>query len=101
MIYELLKEGRENALSPQYLQVVTGLQNEREVRRQVEAERLKGNIIISNIGGSGGYYRPATTEEVRDFIRTYEYRARATIKIIEIAKLYLRKTEGMEVEVTS
>ncbi len=94
MIFELLKEGRENALSPDYLKTAAGLQSEREVRRQVEEERREGKVILSSMGRGGGYYKPANTEEVREFIRVFEARAKGTLFTLNSARRYLEEIEG-------
>lgn len=48
MIKELLHTGIENALSPEYLSVVTGLGSIRAVQKQIERERREGAVIFSS-----------------------------------------------------
>lgn len=86
IIYELLDIGKENALSTEYLKQALGFRN---VRKQVERERLNGKIIISS--SDGGYYKPSNSLEVKEFVRNLENTANSMIKIAELAKVYCER----------
>lgn len=90
MIEELLHTGIENALSPEYLAAVTGLDTVRAVQKQIERERREGAVILSSTVPPGGYYLPANKSEVAKFIRTLENRADKTMEALNSAKKYLR-----------
>ena len=75
MIEELLHTGIQNALSPEYLAAVTGLDSVRAVQKQIERERRSGAVILSSTVPPGGYYLPANRSEVMRFIRTLENRS--------------------------
>lgn len=82
--------GIENALSPEYLAAVTGLDTVRAVQKQIERERREGAVILSSTVPPGGYYLPANKSEVAKFIRTLENRADKTMEALNSAKKYLR-----------
>lgn len=91
MIKELLHTGINNALSPEYLAAVTGVESVRAVQKQIERERREGAVILSSSVPPGGYYLPANKNEVLQFIRTLENRAGKTMEALESAKECLRK----------
>ena len=76
MIYQLLKQhgakGANNAMTTKKLMRLTGL-SKREVTKAVERERRK-HFICSRMTNGGGYYRPATSGEVLDYIKSQEKR---------------------------
>lgn len=91
MIEEILHTGIQNALSPEYLAAVTGLDSVRAVQKQIERERRGGAVILSSTQPPGGYYLPANREEVRRFIRTLENRAGETMRVLDSARKYLEE----------
>lgn len=91
MIEEILHTGIQNALSPEYLAAVTGLDSVRAVQKQIERERRSGAVIPSSTQPPGGYYLPANREEVRRFIRTLENRAGETMRALDSARKYLEE----------
>lgn len=91
MIEEILHTGIQNALSPEYLVAVTGLDSVRAVQKQIERERRSGAVILSSTQPPGGYYLPANREEVRRFIRTLENRAGETMRVLDSARKYLEE----------
>lgn len=91
MIEEILHTGIQNALSPEYLAAVTGLDSVRAVQKQIERERRSGAVILSSTQPPGGYYLPANREEVRRFIRTLENRAGETMRALDSARKYLEE----------
>lgn len=91
-IMELLPEGKENAISSEDLVEKINLKNSRELRLQIAKERNAGAIILSTT--AGGYYRSTDREEIAEFIRTLEKRAKSTMKVLKSAKRYLKNVEG-------
>ena len=91
MIEEILHTGIQNALSPEYLAAVTGLDSVRAVQKQIERERRSGAVILSSTQPPGGYYLPANREEVRQLIRTLENRAGETMRALDSARKYLEE----------
>lgn len=91
MIEEILHTGIQNALSPEYLAAVTGLDSVRAVQKQIERERRSGAVILSSTQPPGGYYLPANREKVRQFIRTLENRAGETMRALDSARKYLEE----------
>ena len=93
MVQEVLKIGKENALSPEYLVAKLNLNSVRALQRQVETECRLGAVILSSSMPPGGYYLPGSSHEVREFIRTLENRADGTMEALNSARQYFR---GME-----
>lgn len=91
MIQEILKIGKENALSLEYLANKLHLGTVRALQKQVEKERKQGAVILSSSVPPGGYYLPGSRQEVMEFIRTLENRADGTLEALESAKRYLGK----------
>lgn len=89
MIYEFLKTGEENALSPEYLKSSLGFSSVRALQKQVERERREGKVILSSTTPPGGYYLPNNAAEVRRFVKTLESRGQRTLLAIEGAKRFL------------
>lgn len=89
MVKEILKIGKENALSPEYLAARLNLRTVRALQKQVERERKKGAVILSSSIPPGGYYLPGSRHEVSEFIRTLENRAGGTMEALDSAKAYL------------
>ena len=89
MVYEILKVGERNALSPDYLRVVLGFKNNRALQKQIEKERRQGKVILSSTQPPGGYFLPETKQEIRRFIRTLENRGRKTLDALNGARALL------------
>lgn len=96
MIFELLEIGEENALSPEYLKTLSGFSSVRAVQRQIERERAEGRVILSSTTPPGGYYRPKTELEIRQFIQTLENRGIKTLLALEGARKMLAEMEGQK-----
>lgn len=79
MIYEILQErgaiGEENAMPTETLMELTGLRP-RVIRQRVNAERRTMRFIASTRKKKGGYYIPATGEEMAEFLRKQEIACR-------------------------
>ena len=93
MIHELLKYGRRNAVSPDYLKKLLGLTSTRAVQKQVEYERRQGKVILSNTQAPGGYFLPETRQEIECFIKTLENRGNSTLEILDSSKKLLKEFE--------
>lgn len=95
MVYEALKIGEENALSPDYLRVTLGLTSNRAVQKQIERERRQGKVILSSTQPPGGYFRAANKHDIRQFIKTLENRGSKTLDALNSAKALLKEFEKM------
>lgn len=54
MVSELLKLGKNNAVTHEYLTAVLGLRSRRELWKQIQIERTAGALILPD--NAGGYY---------------------------------------------
>ena len=93
MVYEILKVGEENALSPDYLRVTLGFTSNRAVQKQIEKERGQGKVILSSTTSPGGYYRSNSPMDIRKFCITLENRANRTLDALNGAKALLKDLE--------
>ena len=89
MVYEILKVGERNALSPNYLRAALGFTSNRAVQKQIEHERKQGKVILSSTQPPGGYFLPETKQEIRRFIRTLENRGSKTLDALNGARALL------------
>ena len=96
MVYEVLKVGERNALSPDYLRVTLRLTSNRAVQKQIEQERRQGKVILSSTQPPGGYFLPETKQEIRQFIRTLENRGSKTLDVLDGARKLLEEFEKAE-----
>lgn len=72
-IVDLLHPGAENAISRRDLMALTGL-SDRELRREIEAERRSGTPILSD--NQHGYYMPSNPTERDRCVRSLRRRAK-------------------------
>ena len=92
-IFEMLPEGRENAISRRNLMSVLGM-SDRSLRLAIAAERRAGALILSSTAvDGGGYYRPANAEEIARFVASMERRAKSTFAAVTEARKALRELE--------
>lgn len=96
MVYESLKVGEKNALSPEYLCASLGFSSPRMLQKEIERERAEGFVILSCTTPPGGYYRPSSAVEVRRFIQTLSNRGRKTLAALKGARKLLAQMEGTE-----
>ena len=96
MVYEILKVGEINALSPDYLRATLGLTSNRAVQKQIEHERRQGKVILSSTQPPGGYFRAANKYEIKRFIRTLEHRGSKTLDALDGARRLLEEFEKAE-----
>lgn len=92
MVADLLQIGKENAISTSELCCRMGFDTSRELRLAVARERKAGAVILSSC--SGGYYLPRNKEEVEEFIRAQDKKARSIMCALQSARAYIRTLEG-------
>lgn len=96
MIYEILKVGEKNALSPDYLRATLGMKSNRAVQKQIEYERRQGKVILSSTQSPGGYFLPESKQEIRRFIKTLENRGSKTLDALDGARKQLEEFKKAE-----
>ena len=92
-IFELLHPGAENGIKLSELAVLTN-QDEREVRRRIQAERKDGKLILSDC--LHGYFLPERPEDVQRFARSMSRRAAEIAGIARSAEAALADLVGQE-----
>lgn len=92
-IFELLHVGAENALTLRELVQLTG-EDERSIRRRIQAERKAGKLILSDC--LHGYFLPASEQEARRFIRSMSGRAAEIAAVSRAAEAALADITGQE-----
>lgn len=92
-IFELLHVGAENALTLRELVQLTG-EDERSIRRRIQAERKAGKLILSDC--LHGYFLPASEQEARRFIRSMSRRAAEIAAVSRAAEAALADMSGQE-----
>lgn len=90
-ISEMLRVGAENGIKLPELVKLTG-QEERIVRRRIQAERKAGKLILSDC--LHGYFLPATEQEARRFIRSMSGRAAEIAAVSRAAEAALADLSG-------
>lgn len=88
LLPKIIGTGEENATDTETLKAITGL-SERELRKCIEQLRRSGCVIIS--ASEGGYYKPATSEELSRFIHKEQSRACSVLVTLKSAKKLLRE----------
>lgn len=91
-IMDMLPFGRENAISTAELVKLIGCKSGRELQERIAKERSAGAIICS--GSGRGYWRPQNRQEIVNFVRTMEARAKNTLAAASGAKKALRVADG-------
>ena len=92
-IFELLHVGAENALTLRELVQLTG-EDERSIRRRIQAERKAGKLILSD--NQNGYFLPENPADVQRFARSMSRRAAEIAGIARAAEAALADTAGQE-----
>lgn len=92
-IFDLLHPGAENGIKLSELAALTN-QDEREVRRRIQAERKGGKLILSDC--LHGYFLPASEQEARRFIRSMSGRAAEIAAVARSAEAALADMAGQE-----
>lgn len=94
LVHEYLKIGKENAIRSKALAEICGFRSVRELQAAIEKERRAGAVILSTSQDGGGYYLPASKDEVKAFVRTLQHRAKNTMLAAESARQLLAKIGG-------
>lgn len=89
-IEQLLSHGAENAVPLQYLVKLMD-KPARQVRQQIQAERLRGIPILSD--NEHGYYLPKTQEDVDNFVRSMLHRAHEIARVANTVRLRGRRLD--------
>lgn len=92
-IFELLHVGAENALTLRELVRLTG-EDERSIRRRIQAERKAGKLILSD--NQNGYFLPENPADVQRFARSMSRRAAEIAGIARAAEAALAAMAGQE-----
>lgn len=92
-ISALLHPGAENGIKLSELAALTN-QDEREVRRRIQAERKDGKLILSDC--LHGYFLPASEQDARRFIRSMRGRAFEIAAVARSAEAALADMAGQE-----
>lgn len=90
-IFELLHVGAENALTLRELVQLTG-EDERSIRRRIQAERKAGKLILSD--NQNGYFLPENPADVQRFARSMSRRAAEIAGIARAAEAALADMAG-------
>lgn len=93
-IADLLPVGKENAISTAELVQITGCSSARELQQYIAQERKAGAVICSST--VGGYFLPANHEEIAEFCKALENRAKNTFIAIQSARCALGMLEGQQ-----
>lgn len=89
-IEQLLSHGVRNAVPLQHLVTLTELPA-RQVRQQIQAERLRGAQILAD--NQSGYYLPETQEDVELFYKSMLHRAAEITRVATAVKLRGRRLD--------
>ena len=92
-IFNLLHVVAENALTLRELVQLAG-EDERSLRRRIQAERKAGKLILSDC--LHGYFLPASEQEARRFIRSMSGRAAEIAAVSRAAEAALADMAGQE-----
>lgn len=90
-ISDLLHPGAENGIKLLELAALVG-EDERIVRRRIQAERKAGKLILSDC--LHGYFLPASEQEARRFIRSMSGRAAEIAAVSRAAEAALADMAG-------
>lgn len=93
-ITDILKVGKENAISTQELVRLSGCKNARTLQERIAEERCAGAIICS--GSGAGYWLPKNRQEILEFCETMDKRAKNIFNATKSAKKALELPEGQQ-----
>lgn len=92
-VYDVLREGRENALPAKELMEILGFKTKRDLQKQIERERNLGLVILTDFSG-GGYFRSNDVNDLKKFTQTMNAKAKNTLKALESAERALDAATG-------
>lgn len=87
-VFDLLPAGAAHAISRRALAALTGL-SDRQLRCRIAQERKAGALILSTTEGGGGYYRSASADELRRYVRSMRSRSKETLAAVRAAEKFL------------
>ena len=93
-IEQLLLPGAENAVTTRQLLAATGIRYVADLQKQIERERAAGALILSKCYDGGGYYLPASRDEIARYVQTLSRRAKSTFRTLRAARRVLREVPG-------
>ena len=93
LVSDLLHEGAENGTTLAELVRLAG-EDERSIRRRIQAERKAGNLILADC--KNGYFLPTSTLDIQRFISSMSRRSREIAAISHAAEDVLLKMTGQE-----
>ena len=93
-IEQLLLPGAENAVTTRQLLAATGIRHVADLQKQIERERAAGALILSKCFDGGGYYLPASRDEIVRYERTLRRRALSTLRTLRAARRVLKDVDG-------
>ncbi len=74
MIYEILLEGKENAITAKDIAKLFGWKDTRDVSEQIERERREGKPIAASCGKNPGYYIATDRETMQRYCNSLLHR---------------------------
>lgn len=90
-IYNSLPHGKKNAVSADHLCALYGLRSKRELRKQIQSERMAGALIAS---GDTGYFIPDDRTELLEYVHRYEQMAKSMFAMLKFARATLKEYEN-------
>ena len=97
IIYSLIPEGRDKAISRRDLIDVSGL-SDSEIRATIKELRLVGKIITSH-SAIKGYYRPETREQAMEFVREQRHRGLACLAVATASEKAINEAEQQQLPI--
>lgn len=83
---DLIPTGKKNARGCKELSMITGIP-ERQLKKAVSRLRCNGVIICSSLDSSqGGYFKPASLEELREYVTVEQKRIRTAQAALRAAR---------------
>jgi hypothetical protein len=95
MIYELLRPGRQNAMTTAEIMAITGIKTKREIVRHISIERRK-HVICTLTSPPGGYYLPASRQDIIENRNYIDRRGKRTLYARKAAAAALKEIDGQE-----
>lgn len=95
IVYDALQFGRKNATPAKALMQLLGFKTKRDLQKQIERERNAGLVILADFE-SGGYFKSNDPDELRQFTRTMNAKARNTLRALESAERALDAATGQQ-----
>lgn len=95
MISEILLKGKENARTMADLMRMTNLPK-RDLQRMIAFERQQGALILSSTTPPGGFFKPGSSDDLREYVHSMDARAKSTFRACMAARKALREMEERE-----